>query len=345
MAATVQVAGPWRRTTSAAGRRSIAATSDEVRAVVAGGNRVEPGSQRSPSSRGAVPSPGHPSPGKTARTSGPRGSGRSDGRSKATSTLASPGTTVTWGHCRRARAATRSTHCVSGAPLPDGSTSSALSPNGRIETGSPPTPPAPPARGPVRRRSRPPEAAGNPPAAAAGAPSPRPRAPAHPDPSLRHHRQPCASSAARISRAAVTAPGVSPWTHSDRTSTAMRGPSTGVTWPPASVQGLRDHRAGVPVDGAGLAAGHQPPGAQVPAVGEPLGDDHHAPTGCDTCEAPARLGHQRDAVPEDVLGAEHRVGHDLCGHRVVDRLVVERAVGLDVGQRSPMTGGLVEPPR
>ena len=42
-------------------------------------------------------------------------------------------------------------------------------------------------------------------------------------------------------------------------------------------------------------------------------------------------------VPEGVLGAEDRVGHDLRGHRVADRLVVERSVGLDMGQRDAVT--------
>ena len=55
------------------------------------------------------------------------------------------------------------------------------------------------------------------------------------------------------------------------------------------------------------------------------------------CQLPARLGHQRHSVPEGVLGAEDCVGHHLCGDGVVDRLVVERAVGLDMGQRGALT--------
>ena len=58
-----------------------------------------------------------------------------------------------------------------------------------------------------------------------------------------------------------------------------------------------------------------------------------AVTRCHVCQLPARLGHHRHSVPEGVLGAEDCVGNDLRGHGVVDRLVVERAVDLDMGQR------------
>ena len=135
---------PCRRTTSAAGRRSISATSARSGPSYRVGILWSRARRRGRSS-GSMPSvgiavaagrfgPSAPDSGEDVR---PRGSGRSDGRSKATSTLARPGTTDACGHCRRARAATRSTHWVPGAPRPGGSTSSARSPNGRIASGSP----------------------------------------------------------------------------------------------------------------------------------------------------------------------------------------------------------------
>ncbi len=203
----------------------------QVGAVVAGGKRVEPGglgggldvpefrrASRAPSTRvGGVPPSGPPSRDRASWAS--RGSGRSDGRSKATSTLARPGTTVAWGHRRRARAATRSTHWGRHGRRITGSTSSARSPNARIATGSPTVP-----RCARPRLSR-----------SLADPTLGCRA------SLGHRAwaraasrgattcQPCASSASRIARAAATAPGVSPWTHSESTATAIRGPSIGVT--------------------------------------------------------------------------------------------------------------------
>ncbi len=86
---------------------------------------------------------------------------------------------------------------------------------------------------------------------------------------------------------------------------------------------------------AGLTARDEPPGPAVAAVGEALREDDQAMAGGDVGQPSTRLGQHRHRMPEGMHGPEDRVGHDLRGHRVVHRLVVQRAVGLDVGQRDP----------
>ena len=92
--------------------------------------------------------------------------------------------------------------------------------------------------------------------------------------------------------------------------------------------------------GPGLAAGHEPTGARVPAIREALGDDDQAVVGRDARQHPTRLGHHGDLVAERMGGTHDRVGHDLRGHAVVHGLVVQRAVRLDVGKGCTVPLGL-----
>ena len=148
---------------------------------------------------------------------------------------------------------------------------------------------------------------------------------------------PACSRAVRTARARSTAPGVSPWTQSERTSTA--------TWLAAGrldpVLGGHDHGAGghplgVVQDRPRLPPGHQAALGGVGPVGEPLADGRDA-------GLPGRLHGHRPGQGEQGQGrvvAPDRLDHGGRLDRVAGDPVVEGAVRLHVAD--PAAGGLGE---
>ena len=98
--------------------------------------------------------------------------------------------------------------------------------------------------------------------------------------------------------------------------------------------------------GPGLGAGHELPGAAgTRGRRSPRRSRRGRDRRRSASSSPPGWVSTATAVPEGVLGTEDRVGHDLRGHGVADRLVVERAVRLDVGQRRRRAARPPVPPR